>query len=116
MSNRTINLDDTLYDYLLTHSLREHPEQAALREATRTHPRAGMQISPEQGQFMALLVNCSAPVVHRDRRVHRLQRAERGAGAAGGRQNSRLRHQRRIHPRRQAVSGNAPASRTRSNW
>ena len=56
MSNRTINLDDTLYDYLLTHSLREHPEQAALREATRTHPRAGMQISPEQGQLMALLV------------------------------------------------------------
>ena len=56
MSRRTINLDDTLYDYLLSHSLREHPEQAALREATRTHPRATMQISPEQGQFMALLV------------------------------------------------------------
>ena len=56
MSNRTLNLDDTLYQYLLDHSLREHPEQAALREATRTHPRAGMQISPEQGQFMQLLV------------------------------------------------------------
>jgi predicted O-methyltransferase YrrM len=36
--------------------LREHPEQTALREATRAHPRAGMQISPEQGQFMMLLV------------------------------------------------------------
>ena len=56
MSRRTIDLDDTLYDYLLAHSLREHPAQAALREATRTHPHAGMQISPEQGQFMALLV------------------------------------------------------------
>jgi len=56
MSSRTINLDDVLYDYLLAHSLREHPEQTALREATRTHPRAGMQISPEQGQFMSLLV------------------------------------------------------------
>lgn len=55
MSNRTLNLDDTLYDYLLGHSLREHPAQTALREATRTHPRARMQISPEQGQFMALL-------------------------------------------------------------
>ena len=56
MSNRTITLDDTLYDYLLAHSLRETPEQAGLREATRTHPQAGMQISPEQGQFMALLI------------------------------------------------------------
>jgi caffeoyl-CoA O-methyltransferase len=56
MSRRTLNLDDTVYGYLLGHSLREHPEQTALREATRTHPHAGMQISPEQGQFMALLV------------------------------------------------------------
>jgi predicted O-methyltransferase YrrM len=56
MSLRSLNLDDTLYQYLLDHSLREHPEQLALREATRTHPHAQMQISPEQGQFMALLV------------------------------------------------------------
>lgn len=56
MSSRTLNLDDTLYDYLLSHSLREHPAQTALRAATRDHARGGMQISPEQGQFMALLV------------------------------------------------------------
>jgi len=56
MSHRSLNLDDTLYQYLLDHSLREHPQQAALREATRTQPLARMQISPEQGQFMALLV------------------------------------------------------------
>lgn len=56
MSRRTLNLDDALYDYVLAHSLREHPELAALREATRTHPHANMQISPEQGQLMALLV------------------------------------------------------------
>ena len=56
MSRRTLNLDDRLYDYVLAHSLREHPAQAALREATRTHRYAGMQISPEQGQFMAMLV------------------------------------------------------------
>jgi predicted O-methyltransferase YrrM len=54
MSRRTLNLDDTLYDYVLDHSLREHPAQTALREATKSHPYAGMQISPEQGQFMAL--------------------------------------------------------------
>lgn len=56
MSNRTLNLTDSLYDYVLSHSLREHPAQAALREATRDHERATMQISPEQGQFMAMLV------------------------------------------------------------
>jgi predicted O-methyltransferase YrrM len=56
MANRTLNLDDSLYQYILDHSLREHPAQTALREATRGHRHAVMQISPEQGQFMALLV------------------------------------------------------------
>ena len=56
MSRRTLTLDDALYRYLLEQSLREHPAQAALRAATAAHPHAGMQISPEQGQFMALLV------------------------------------------------------------
>ena len=56
MSRRTLDLDDTLYDYMLGNSLREHPAQSALRDATRQHPHGGMQISPEQGQFMALLV------------------------------------------------------------
>jgi caffeoyl-CoA O-methyltransferase len=56
MTRRTLPLDDALYEYLLANSLREHPELAALREATRTHPRANMQIAPEQGQFLQLLV------------------------------------------------------------
>jgi predicted O-methyltransferase YrrM len=56
MSRRTLNLDDALYDYLLAHGVREHPAQVALREATSTWPRAGMQISPEQGQLLGLLV------------------------------------------------------------
>ena len=56
MSNRSIGLDGPLYDYLLAASLREHPVLADLRAATAAHPKVNMQISPEQGQFMALLV------------------------------------------------------------
>jgi len=56
MSNRSIGLDDDLARYLLEHSIREHPAQTALRAATASHRSAGMQISPDQGQFMALLV------------------------------------------------------------
>src|SRR3954452_21269627 len=56
MSRRTLPLDDTLLDYLRDVSLREHPQQAALREATKPMANSNMQISTEQGQFMALLV------------------------------------------------------------
>lgn len=56
MSNRTTNLDDRLYAYLIEHSLRESDIMRRLRELTAGHERARMQISPEQGQFMALLV------------------------------------------------------------
>ena len=56
MSRRTLNLDDRLYDYVLEASLREHPALAELRTETRDHPHARMQISPEQGQLLALLV------------------------------------------------------------
>jgi predicted O-methyltransferase YrrM len=57
MSTRTLTLDDDLYRYLLDVSLREHPVMMQLRAVTREHAHANMQISPEQGQFMALLVN-----------------------------------------------------------
>ena len=56
MSNRTISLDDRLYDYLLSVSLREASILRRLREETSRLPNASMQIAPEQGQFMALLI------------------------------------------------------------
>lgn len=56
MTNRTLNLDDSLYQYLLDVSLRETPLLKRLREETAQLPMAQWQIAPEQGQFMALLV------------------------------------------------------------
>ena len=56
MAGRQVALTDRLQDYIRAHSLREPPVLAELRAETATLPRAGMQISPEQGQLMALLV------------------------------------------------------------
>ena len=56
MSRRTLALDDPLYAYLLSVSLREPDVLRRLREETAGHPQAAMQIAPEQGQFMGLLV------------------------------------------------------------
>jgi caffeoyl-CoA O-methyltransferase len=55
MANRRTAIDDTLYAYVVAHGVREHPAQAGLREATRAQPHAGMQIGPDQGQFLGLL-------------------------------------------------------------
>jgi caffeoyl-CoA O-methyltransferase len=57
MSNRTINITDPLYDYLLENGVRESRVAADLREETRdTIAWHQMQISPEQGAFMAILI------------------------------------------------------------
>ena len=56
MSIRTLKLDDRLYAYLLAHSLREPEALAKLRAETASHPKVNMQIAPEQGQFMQMLV------------------------------------------------------------
>lgn len=56
MSNQTLALDDRLYRYLVNHSVHESEVLVALRHETAQHPMAQMQIAPEQGQFMALLV------------------------------------------------------------
>jgi len=56
MARRTLDIDDLLHQYVLDHTAAEHPAQRKLREATASHRHAGMQISPEQAQFMQLLV------------------------------------------------------------
>jgi caffeoyl-CoA O-methyltransferase len=56
MTRRTSHLPDDLYAYLLDVSLREHDVLRKLREETAGLERSNMQIGPEQGQLMALLV------------------------------------------------------------
>jgi predicted O-methyltransferase YrrM len=56
MSKRTLQIDDRLYDYLLSVSIRESEVLADLRAETANLPMARMQIAPEQGQFMGLLL------------------------------------------------------------
>lgn len=55
MGRRTISLDDNQYEYLLRNNPPEHVEQKKLRAFTAEHPRAKMQLSPEQGQLLAFL-------------------------------------------------------------
>src|SRR5712692_3006633 len=54
--SRQIDLSDHLLAYVDEVSLREPEVLRRLREETARLPMAGMQISPDQGQFMALLV------------------------------------------------------------
>ncbi|NEP11831.1 MAG: methyltransferase domain-containing protein [Symploca sp. SIO2C1] len=56
MANKTLGLDNQLYNYLQSVSLREPEILTQLRQETAQLPMGRMQIAPEQGQFMALLV------------------------------------------------------------
>lgn len=56
MSTKSTLITDSLYDYILGNSLREPAVLRQLREETARYSLANMQIAPEQGQFMALLV------------------------------------------------------------
>lgn len=56
MGKRTLDLNERLYEYLLSVSLRDTPVQAALRRETDRLEMGVMQVSADQAQFMALLV------------------------------------------------------------
>lgn len=56
MSNRTLSIDDRTYDYLCNVSVKEPELLHQLRIETAQMDYAVMQISPEQGQFMSLLI------------------------------------------------------------
>lgn len=56
MSNRSIGLDEAVHAYLVSVGVREHEVLRGLRDETAALPEAGMQIAPEEGAFLALLV------------------------------------------------------------
>ena len=56
MSRRTIGLTDALQAYLVEQTVVETDVMRRLREETARLPHPEMQIAPEQGQFMRLLV------------------------------------------------------------
>lgn len=56
MSNKTIGLSDELQAYVVRVGVREADVLRRLREETASLPQHGMQIAPEQGALMAMLV------------------------------------------------------------
>jgi predicted O-methyltransferase YrrM len=60
MANKTLSLSNALYTYLVEHSVREPEILQRLRRETAKDSMSMMQIGPEQGQFMQLLVRLMA--------------------------------------------------------
>src|SRR5688572_9075994 len=56
MSNASIGLDERLHAYLVEVGVREHEVLRRLREETASLPESRMQVAPEEGAFLALLV------------------------------------------------------------
>lgn len=56
MSTTTTGMPEDLRDYLVSVTCHEPAALTQLREETAKMPMGGMQISPEQGQFMRLLI------------------------------------------------------------
>ena len=82
MSTKTINIDEKLYEYLLKNSLREPELLKKLREEMALMPSGLMQISPEQGQFMGLLVHNRNQEDSGNWSLYRLQFTRDGVGTS----------------------------------
>jgi len=61
MSKKTLGLSGPIYDYMLSVSVREPQILQRLRAETAKLPMAMMQIAPEQGQLLSLLVQALQP-------------------------------------------------------
>jgi predicted O-methyltransferase YrrM len=59
MSNASIGLPPEIHAYLVRHGVREPDILRRLREETASIPQHNMQIAPEQGALMAILVQLS---------------------------------------------------------
>ncbi len=62
MSSKTYQLDERVHRYLVSTTIRDRDVLRRLREKTATLEAGGMQISPEQGQFMQFLVKAIGAV------------------------------------------------------
>ncbi len=60
MADKFTRIDAHLHHYLLAHQPPEHDELRMLRFRTQNMPDGRMQIGPEQGHFLALLVGAMA--------------------------------------------------------
>ncbi|OUR64499.1 SAM-dependent methyltransferase [Marinomonas sp. 42_23_T18] len=59
--NRTVAVDEDVYRYLIDHSVRELEILREIRAETSIYHMSRMQISPETGQLLALLVKIHNP-------------------------------------------------------
>jgi predicted O-methyltransferase YrrM len=59
MSSKTFQLDDNVHEYLLANTIRDLTVLSRLRQETAGMEAGGMQISPEQGQFMQFLIKAT---------------------------------------------------------
>ena len=116
MSRIHTPLTEELTDYIRQVALREPEALRRQREATDLHPRASMQTSPEQGQFLHLLARLMGAKKTLEVGVFLGYSSTWVALALpAGRQNHRLRPKRRVHQGGAPTLARGRAWRTKSN-